>query len=549
MEMNDLAVINRARQGDRAAFGMLIERYEAMVKGIAIKIVHKDALAQELTQETMLQAYLSLKDLRDDARFQSWLYGIALNVCRSHVRAQKIDFMSLESLQGGMYIDASLLSDPEPDPQSVAEARDLHCRVLDAVNALSSKNRTATLLFYFDQLTVLEIADILGVTVSAVKGRLHKSRRQLRAQLMPLYDELQPKSEEIRSTVDTPERKQIMSEKAMVEVKVADVVQKWNGSTDPVQYHSIVLLSDEVNKRVLLIWIAPEQAENIILHLTDIETPRPMTYTLMANLLDAVGAEVQAVHIDALQNQTYISTIQLKVGEITETVDARPSDAINLAIRLNCPLYVSEDVMAEASIDLSDKDTLPKGRSLDLMKRLRSDKTLPEHWLLAFRKQRIFERAAAEAVKRKHEALDSGHLLWIYLEDEDEGATKFLVEVGLDITEVQSNLDSALGVGNFELMFGPVQPTDHVKRVITYAFSELDEADVPYIGSEYFLLGLLKEGEGIALEVLSQYPAFTEEALRGFISAEVQRRRDEAEKEAAVANSPQNEIVEYALGE
>lgn len=76
-----------------------------------------------------------------------------------------------------------------PDPQKIAEEQELYSLVLEAVNALSPKNRTATLLFYQEQLSLHEIAALLGVSVAAVKGRLHKSRLQLRIKLLPLYVE------------------------------------------------------------------------------------------------------------------------------------------------------------------------------------------------------------------------------------------------------------------------------------------------------------------------------------------------------------------------
>ncbi len=229
-QKRDIDLVVLVRAGDKAAFGLLIERYEPMVKRLALTMVHHEYLAQELTQETLLQTYLSLQDLRDNERFKSWLYGITLNVCKSHPRSRKIDFLSVESLRGGMYIDSintSLLSEATPDPQAVAEEQDLHGRILDAVNALSSKNRAATLLFYYDQLTLSEIAAILGVSVAAVKGRLHKSRKQLRGHLFSLYADM-------NQLVSTPERRH-----AMIEVTVADIAFKQNEDSDSPEYYPI----------------------------------------------------------------------------------------------------------------------------------------------------------------------------------------------------------------------------------------------------------------------------------------------------------------------
>lgn len=78
-----------ARQGDREAFGCLIERYQALARRITLRMILAEEAAQDLVQEAMLQAYLSLKDLRNEDSFRSWLYGIVLNVSKSYLREEK----------------------------------------------------------------------------------------------------------------------------------------------------------------------------------------------------------------------------------------------------------------------------------------------------------------------------------------------------------------------------------------------------------------------------------------------------------------------------
>jgi RNA polymerase sigma-70 factor (ECF subfamily) len=116
IDRSDTDLIALARAGDKVAFGQLIERHQPMVRRIATKMVRNEYLAQELTQETLLQAYLSLDQLRDDGRFQSWLYGITLNVCKSYLRLQKVNLLSWESLMGGTRVDPAILSRSAPDP-------------------------------------------------------------------------------------------------------------------------------------------------------------------------------------------------------------------------------------------------------------------------------------------------------------------------------------------------------------------------------------------------------------------------------------------------
>jgi RNA polymerase sigma factor (sigma-70 family) len=189
----DAELVALARRGEREAFGQLVERYERMARRIAFGMVANEEVARELAQEAILAAYLSLAHLRDETRFRSWLYGIVLNVCRSYLRERKGDPCSLEELMevmggmGGMRYDLSLFTQATVDPQRVAEERELQRIVLEAVQHLSPKDRTATLLFYYEQLSLEEIARVSGVSVTAVKGRLHRARKQLRTRLSPLY--------------------------------------------------------------------------------------------------------------------------------------------------------------------------------------------------------------------------------------------------------------------------------------------------------------------------------------------------------------------------
>lgn len=107
-EKTDTELLAAARDGNKDAFGYLIERYQHMAERIAQHMVDHAYIAQELAQEAVLQAYLSLDRLRNDGHFASWLYGITLNVCRTYLRSHKREEYSLEALMGGMFIDPSL---------------------------------------------------------------------------------------------------------------------------------------------------------------------------------------------------------------------------------------------------------------------------------------------------------------------------------------------------------------------------------------------------------------------------------------------------------
>src|SRR5215471_6623437 len=125
-QITDAELVAKVRLGDKEAFGKLVERYQQMVGHIAKKMIGDEWIARELAQEAILQAYLSLGNLKDASRFKSWLYGITLNICRSYLHDQKIDLLSLETIMGGDHSYITTASDIAIDPQTIAEAHDLH---------------------------------------------------------------------------------------------------------------------------------------------------------------------------------------------------------------------------------------------------------------------------------------------------------------------------------------------------------------------------------------------------------------------------------------
>ena len=353
-QKSDAELVAMARRGDRDAFGDLIDRHQPMAQRIAMKIVGHQDMARELAQAAMVQAYLSLDRLRDDERFQSWLYGIVLNVCRSHLREQSSAPLSLEALTGGLHLESAPLTSSEPGPQEVAEARELHELVLRSVNELSPRNRSATLLFYYDQLSVREVAAVLGLSMTAVKGRLHKSRVELRERLSVFAAVL----EGVKSSKEEPE---------MVKVTIADVVsqEQKNEETGQTWKRVAVVLLDTEGRRVLPIWIGEWEGTALAIGLRDFPVPRPLTHKFTAGLLDALGAELEEVRIEAIREDTFYAVAKLRSGDDTYEVDARPSDAMVLATITGSPILVAEEVLEKAGRDipkqLGDAPTFGKG--------------------------------------------------------------------------------------------------------------------------------------------------------------------------------------------
>jgi bifunctional DNase/RNase len=110
-----------------------------------------------------------------------------------------------------------------------------------------------------------------------------------------------------------------------------------------------LLLKESFGVRRLPIIIGSFEAQSIALEIEGIKPPRPLTHDLMKNIVDDLGGSVLEVFIDELRDNTFYAKIILEVSTLTNTIDARPSDAIALAVRTGCQIFVSEDVMRAAS--------------------------------------------------------------------------------------------------------------------------------------------------------------------------------------------------------
>lgn len=119
---------------------------------------------------------------------------------------------------------------------------------------------------------------------------------------------------------------------------------------DPATKTPIVVLRDADNKINLPIWIGLLEATAIATELESIEMARPMTHDLLQTIIGELEATVEAVEVSDLKDNTFYATIHLKVADREMKIDSRPSDALALAIRAKCPIYVAKKVLEQSSI-------------------------------------------------------------------------------------------------------------------------------------------------------------------------------------------------------
>jgi RNA polymerase sigma-70 factor (ECF subfamily) len=181
VDITDQHLIERVLGGETEAFGTLVHRWERHIYGLTLRMLGHSEDARDATQETFISAYTNLKHFRGDAKFSSWLYRIALNVCHSRLRRRS------------RRPDASLEEQFEEvgfEPPSPAVGADE--RVLDeqvsthvrrALGAIPAEMRQVIIMKEYQDLKFHEIAEILDIPVSTVKTRMYTGLRELRKRL------------------------------------------------------------------------------------------------------------------------------------------------------------------------------------------------------------------------------------------------------------------------------------------------------------------------------------------------------------------------------
>src|SRR3981081_1892085 len=182
MTWTDEELVAKSVSGDADSFTEFLLRWERPIYALAYRTIGREEDARDVCQETFLRAFRALPGFRGQAKFSSWLYRIALNLCRDWIRRQRrtpvvqlpedVDVMELAAAR-----------EPPEESEAVGARHDLTRRVEKAMAKLPEEQRTAIILKEYHGLTFQEIADLAGCPLSTVKTRLYQGLAVLRREL------------------------------------------------------------------------------------------------------------------------------------------------------------------------------------------------------------------------------------------------------------------------------------------------------------------------------------------------------------------------------
>ena len=179
------SLVSECIAGNEAAIEMFVRQFETGVFRLALSVVGDQAEASEITQETFIAALRALPEYKEKKSLKAWLYTIALNHSRSHLRKRK----TLERLRATLNTIFRVETQKQILPEEAIIQNDKEVQIWNALNQLDEPFRTVVVLRYFHELPISEISEILSVNQGTIHSRLHTARERLRNALNHLHGE------------------------------------------------------------------------------------------------------------------------------------------------------------------------------------------------------------------------------------------------------------------------------------------------------------------------------------------------------------------------
>ena len=184
--MNDADLLEKAREGDRAALETLLTQHQAQVYRFGLRICRDPEDAKDVLQDTLLAMARGVRDFRGASSLSTWLYTIARSFCIKKRRRSRYAPAAEQSLDSDGRTEAAHLADDAKNPDEVLAGKEVEQALEQAIVALDPMYREVLILRDIEGLTAPEVAEVLQINVQAVKSRLHRARLAVRAHVAPL---------------------------------------------------------------------------------------------------------------------------------------------------------------------------------------------------------------------------------------------------------------------------------------------------------------------------------------------------------------------------
>jgi bifunctional DNase/RNase len=283
------------------------------------------------------------------------------------------------------------LADLQPSPEAIYEVRELHEIVLAAVRTLPNDQQQAIRMHYIDGLTLWDIGRLARVPVGTIKVRLHRARTRLRLELTKGINHVRKSTSGAGKEVSVIE---VTVHDVMLRAPKDDPEAEWlpgQGKKYKLGFTRVILLKEQAGDRILPIWVGAVEGDAIAMLLAGLSTPRPSTFELTTKLLDVAKMNIERIAVTSLRENTYYATMWVKVQGRIREVDARPSDAVTLALRTKAPIFVAPEVLESNQTLLTTNGLIAR---LDEIHRkgVEADRILPEDVEMEWRSFRSLPR-------------------------------------------------------------------------------------------------------------------------------------------------------------
>lgn len=185
----DLKLVERVQAGDKAAFNLLVLKYQGKLAKLISRFLRNSAEVEDVTQEAFIKAYRGLANFRGESAFYTWLYRIAINTAKNHLVAsgRKAPEIGVDAQDAEQFEGASLLQE-NSTPERVVLAEEIKQRVNETIEKLPAELKTAITLRELEGLSYEEIAEAMECPIGTVRSRIFRAREAIDNNLKPLLD-------------------------------------------------------------------------------------------------------------------------------------------------------------------------------------------------------------------------------------------------------------------------------------------------------------------------------------------------------------------------